>query len=71
MIRIRIDPDWNVKVSRVLTVGFFTQIRIEPDWNVKFCTQLFKGSRTLIRIEPDWNVKRSKHIITLTKSELE
>ena len=57
--RIRIEPDWNVKVfiDRPLTRD--EKIRIEPDWNVKCKCRIYKGLSTGIRIEPDWNVKCS------------
>ena len=55
--RIRIEPDWNVKVSTKLPDIVCCLIRIEPDWNVKSlemdCIELL----ACIRIEPDWNVK--------------
>ena len=37
---IRIEPDWNVKLSLRKMLSLFRFIRIEPDWNVKFITSL-------------------------------
>ena len=33
--RIRIEPDWNVKLKLDLSGVAMQSIRIEPDWNVK------------------------------------
>ena len=33
--RIRIEPDWNVKLQSIPHKPDFSKIRIEPDWNVK------------------------------------
>ena len=33
--RIRIEPDWNVKLERNGGGVYRKNIRIEPDWNVK------------------------------------
>ena len=32
---IRIEPDWNVKLTRDEKLEELEKIRIEPDWNVK------------------------------------
>ena len=36
IIKIRIEPDWNVKSSSLDPKSEFDMIRIEPDWNVKY-----------------------------------
>ena len=69
--RIRIEPDWNVKMR--IGRWFFAKfhIRIEPDWNVK-CVFTSNSFRSLnIRIEPDWNVKKSSKGFAKFKTALE
>ena len=34
---IRIEPDWNVKMMKIIQAINQVLIRIEPDWNVKLC----------------------------------
>ena len=37
--RIRIEPDWNVKIADIFIDCKGVTIRIEPDWNVKLFPQ--------------------------------
>ena len=55
--RIRIEPDWNVKMVIFWLLMYTLKIRIEPDWNVKGLLLAQGWSHDKIRIEPDWNVK--------------
>ena len=55
--KIRIVPEWNVKlqVVNVLCQGVF--IRIVPEWNVKKHQANNQTKQYSIRIVPEWNVK--------------
>ena len=70
-MRIRIEPDWNVKQQDKPLCRSVQQIRIEPDWNVKEPINTDSSLAYPFRIEPDWNVKFYKTKEYFANLELE